>query len=145
MANTIHKIMKVDPKFSGLIIGKGGTTIKSIATLGGNDCRIRHDNVNKGTFTISARNKTSIEICETKINELINSSKLTNNTKENKRLSNHRTHPTYPTYPVTTEKRQKRITKRPTSNEEPLSGDMNLAIERVTGYKWLPGKHWGDN
>ena len=67
------KIIQVDPIWVGLIIGKGGATIKSLAKESGDSCRIMHDREQPGTFSISARTSQACMRAEIKVKELIKS------------------------------------------------------------------------
>lgn len=68
------RTITVDSSKAGLIIGKGGETVKSISKSAGHGCRIRHENDKPGTFSISAWKLSAIQIAELKIKELIKQS-----------------------------------------------------------------------
>ncbi len=67
------KTIHTDPKWVGLIIGKGGETIKRLAKSSGDSCRIIHDRSNPGKFDISARTSQELLRAEINIQKLIKS------------------------------------------------------------------------
>jgi hypothetical protein len=78
------KIIQVDPMWVGLIIGKAGATIKTLAKESGDSCRIMHDRDQPGTFTISARTSQACMRAEIKVKELIKSKE-----QQPTRMTNH--------------------------------------------------------
>ena len=100
-------------------------------------------NSNKGSFTITARDLASIQIVIIKINELLKKS------KPNISIPHTHRHPSPSKYkkPVPIQKISV-ASKSPfvdNTSLAPVSEQMNIVIEKITGYKWLPGKNWGDN
>ena len=66
-----RRSIQVHPKWIGLIIGKGASTVKSLARQAGGSCRIMHDNTKPGKFDISAKTKNACLLAESKILDLI--------------------------------------------------------------------------
>jgi polyribonucleotide nucleotidyltransferase len=64
--------IKVSTDKIGLVIGRGGATIKSISQEVGDGCYIKHDRDNKGTFIITAKTQTAIDNAKKRITEIIN-------------------------------------------------------------------------
>ncbi len=62
---------KVDPKWVGLVIGRGGETVQRLAREAGNGCRINHDRENKGRFTLTAWDSSAITRAKMAIDKLI--------------------------------------------------------------------------
>ena len=75
------KTIQIDPSMVGLVIGKGGATIISLAKEAGKGCRIQHDQANRGTFTITAWRMDVILRAEIKIKQLVDNSKKETNHK----------------------------------------------------------------
>jgi hypothetical protein len=139
----ITKQIVVDPKFAGLIIGKAGKQVISIAITSGKGTRIQHDNNRKGTFNIIANSHKSIDKAVKQIFALIQSAQSAQSaqsTQSIKKPYNGRT-----SQLVRKDKQIKSINIGPIGPIGPVSNQMNISIEKVTGYKWLPGKHWGDD
>ena len=67
----------------GIVIGKGGETIKRLAKAAGDGCRIQHDRKRPGFFVITARTSQACLRAEIKIKEQIKAK--TNPTKDTKR------------------------------------------------------------
>lgn len=67
------KTIQVDPRWVGLIIGKGGETIKRLAKKSGDSCRIWHDKTNPGKFDMTARTSQELLRAEINIKEIIQS------------------------------------------------------------------------
>jgi hypothetical protein len=84
------KTIKVDPRWVGLIIGKGGATIKGLAKQSGDSCRILHDRSNPGKFDMSARTSQELLRAEINIKKLIQSKQETK-TVQKKQRSRHQT------------------------------------------------------
>ena len=132
--------MTVDAKFAGLIIGRGGATIKAISKEAGSGCKIKHDNNNKGTFKISAWNRSSILLIKNKMNDIIKKAMKINDKKQNSPNTT-----TYKNTTLSTYYHKSHCDIIDSSKPiGPVSVEMNKTIEKVTGYKWLPGINWGD-
>ena len=76
------KTIQIDPNMVGLVIGKGGATIISLAKEAGKGCRIQHDQANRGTFTITAWKMDVILRAEIKVKHLVENSKKEIKTKK---------------------------------------------------------------
>ena len=63
--------LQVDPRWVGLVIGRQGATVISLAKAAGNGCRIEHDRSNKGLFKISAWDSSAVTRAKLAITALI--------------------------------------------------------------------------
>ena len=75
--------LRVNSAHVGIVIGKGGDTIKRLAREAGDGCRIQHERTRPGTFTITARTSQACLRAEIKIKETIQNK--TNNKKPRSR------------------------------------------------------------
>jgi hypothetical protein len=73
MNNNNNQSIQVDPKWVGLVIGKGGNTLRTLEQQVGGRCRIAHDRNkrNTGTFHIRASSKAYLVKAEEAIQQLI--------------------------------------------------------------------------
>jgi hypothetical protein len=73
MNNNNNQSIQVDPKWVGLVIGKGGNTLRTLEQQVGGRCRIAHDRNkrNTGTFHIRASSKAYLVKAEEAIHHLI--------------------------------------------------------------------------
>lgn len=73
MNNNNNQSIQVDPKWVGLVIGKGGNTLRTLEKQVGGRCRIAHDRNkrNTGTFHIRASSKAYLVKAEEAIQQLI--------------------------------------------------------------------------
>jgi hypothetical protein len=78
-SSKMTKTIQVPPEMVGMIIGRGGETVKKIAKDAGSGCRLYHIKEKPGTFEMCAFSKKALLFAEVKVKELIN------NTKHNKR------------------------------------------------------------
>ena len=65
------KTIQVPPEMVGLIIGRGGDTVKKIAKDAGAGCRLFHLKEKPGTFEVSAYSKKALLFAEVKVKELV--------------------------------------------------------------------------
>jgi hypothetical protein len=78
-SSKMTKTIQVPPEMVGLIIGRGGETVKKIAKDAGSGCRLFHIKEKPGTFEMCAYSKKALLFAEIKVKELIH------NAKHNKR------------------------------------------------------------
>ena len=65
------KTIQVPPEMVGLIIGRGGETVKKIAKDAGSGCRLFHLKERPGTFEIAAYSKKALLFAEFKVKDLL--------------------------------------------------------------------------
>jgi hypothetical protein len=141
------KTIQIDPSMVGLVIGKGGTTIISLAKEAGKGCRIQHDQANRGTFTITAWKMDVILRAEIKVKQLVDNSKKESKTKMKKvRNLNHSSNSSNSNAfasldSVESEPLDERFSRfsRPSSSNEKLELNFSVAgtIRERKTEKWL--------